>query len=388
MKKYINNKFTGNINGKNYKDFYAMLSELESGTSEENIKALEEILNDEYWVKVFLQQDEDEFIGGIKLLLDKSDNLYSDTNIAKLLETLGTFILSGDKAKDNPNYIRVFNNREMFKKAINEANFITHLEDTVGRGQDEFVLANTTNYKVKRDFDKTAKDLAEIDALYGEEYPIIHEYYQYYVNARKQLKRLNDLSKERTLTDDEKKAKKMWTNCVKTYKEDILDLVESKVRPIKFKCPLKDNGSPSWDEYDEKDEEHIRMALRINKDEIDLQSDLGAILFDLNKTISMCSFTDIQAKVLDMYRSNMTQEEIARELDIKQQVVNRHINAIVKIITDKNWEIYEDWYYLNIAKGTYKTCKQCGEVKLISRFDKDKRGTFGVRSVCKECRRK
>ena len=37
---YNNNNFKGQLNGKSYRDFYALLSELKSSTVEENIKAI------------------------------------------------------------------------------------------------------------------------------------------------------------------------------------------------------------------------------------------------------------------------------------------------------------------------------------------------------------
>ena len=49
---------------------------------------------------------------------------------------------------------------------------------------------------------------------------------------------------------------------------------------------------------------------------------------------------------------------------------------------------YEDWYYLNIAKGTYKTCSTCGEVKLISEFTKNSKEHDIYKPECKECRNK
>lgn len=32
-----------------------------------------------------------------------------------------------------------------------------------------------------------------------------------------------------------------------------------------------------------------------------------------------------------------------------------------------------------------KTCKQCGDVKLVSGFKKDKKGRLGVSDICNKC---
>ena len=49
---------------------------------------------------------------------------------------------------------------------------------------------------------------------------------------------------------------------------------------------------------------------------------------------------------------------------------------------------YTDWYYLNKVKGTYKKCCRCGEIKLVQEFDVDKNLKSGIKSACKECRKK
>ena len=51
-------------------------------------------------------------------------------------------------------------------------------------------------------------------------------------------------------------------------------------------------------------------------------------------------------------------------------------------------EDYEDWYYLNIRKGQYKKCSRCGEIKLISQFNKEPKGKDGYKKHCKKCYKK
>lgn len=118
----------------------------------------------------------------------------------------------------------------------------------------------------------------------------------------------------------------------------------------------------------------------------DLQNDVACIVYDLDHTISLCEFTDIQSQVLRLYREDKTQQDIADILKISQQMVNSYINAIFNKIANKNLELYEDWYYLNICKGEYKKCSKCNEIKLVSRFDKN--GRQGYMSMCKKCRKK
>jgi hypothetical protein len=406
-KYYVNNNFQGAIDGQRAVDYYRAVIKMDRGTAQENIENIKTILGikeidgveftDEFWTKVFLQRDEDEYIGGVEVILNKDTSLYSDSNIAKTLELMGTVILSGDKKKDNPNYIRVFHSQEMFRKAIDEQNAISHIADNTSCGKyamenhldDLFVLANQMNYKMEKRYNQLDdKRLEELDKEFGTKYPQVHDYYIGYVTMKNKLQEMINLKKERGyLTNEERNMYKLIKKNVRTLKEDFLDCIDKKARPIVFKAPLPDSGCPSWDEYDELNKEHIRCALQVVKGD-DMQDDLSVIAKDLENTIRQCDFTDMQREVLQLLRADKTQEEIGEILGIKQPVVNKYIRLIVDKIYNKNLEKYEEWYYLNISKGKYKKCSQCGEVKLISKFDKNKNGTMGVRNTCKVCRNK
>ena len=51
---------------------------------------------------------------------------------------------------------------------------------------------------------------------------------------------------------------------------------------------------------------------------------------------------------------------------------------------------YLDWYFLNKARGQYKTCHRCGKTKLAigKYFSRNKTSIDGWYSICKECRNK
>ena len=70
---------------------------------------------------------------------------------------------------------------------------------------------------------------------------------------------------------------------MKTLKNDFLDVIEKKERPIVFKCPLPDEGFPEWSMFDETDPEHIKAALRVNRGN-DMQDELSVIIRDLEIT--------------------------------------------------------------------------------------------------------
>lgn len=402
---FNNNKFNGKLGNKRAYDYYNNAKHLRCYTSDEMIECVKNVLGckdiegkefyDEFWEKVFLQNDDENYNGGIKLNLNTTDNLYSESNIASTLELMGTLIIRSERKRDNPDeYMKVYHSREMFKKAIDEQNAIRHITENTSEGKyskekgldDFFVLANQMNYKMEKRFDKLDdKHLEKLDKEYGSQYPQVHDYYIGYLNIKNTLKEMNEMKKLRKLTKDENVKYKLIKKNVRSLKEDFLDCINKKTRPIMFKSPLPDSGKPDWDKFDILDKEHIRYAVPLTKGN-DMQDDISVIIRDLNNTIEECEFTKIQENVLDLLREDKTQEDIGNVLNISQQMVNSHINAIVNRIYNKNLEKYTNWYYLNICKATYKKCSKCEEVKLIQEFDKN--GKQGYMSMCKKCRKK
>ncbi|MDU6996536.1 MAG: hypothetical protein E6356_16900 [Terrisporobacter othiniensis] len=402
---FNNNKFNGKLGNKRAYDYYNNAKHLRCDTSDGMIECVKNILGcnlikdkefyDEFWEKIFLQNDEDAYNGGIKLNLNTTDNLYSESNIASTLELMGTLIIRSERKRDNPEqYIKVYHSREMFKKAIDEQNAIRHITENTSEGKyskekgldDLFVLANQMNYKMEKRFDKLDdKHLEKLDKEYGSKYPQVHDYYIGYLNMKHILKEMNEIKKLRKLNKEENVKYKLIKKNVRSLKEDFLDCINKKARPIIFKAPLPDGGLPDWDEFDILDKEHIKYALYLTKGN-DMQDDVSVIIRDLNNTINECKFTYMQGNVLELLREDKTQEDIGNILNITQPVVNKHIQSIVNKIYNKNLEKYTDWYFMNIRKGEYIKCSQCNEIKLVSQFDKN--GSRGYMSMCKQCRKK
>ena len=134
---FNNNNFNGKLEGKSAYEYYQAIKGLRKQNAKETIEVIREIIGSEFindrefvhpfWEKVFIQKDErNEWEGGVKLVLSTSDNLYSDSNIATLLETMGTMIIESERKRDNPDkYIKVFRSTEMFAKAIDEQNALS-----------------------------------------------------------------------------------------------------------------------------------------------------------------------------------------------------------------------------------------------------------------------
>ena len=403
---FNNNNFNGKLEDKSAYEYYQAIKGFKKQNVKETIEFIREIIGSEFindrefvhpfWVKVFIQKDErDEWEGGVKLVLSTSDNLYSDSNIATLLETMGTMIIESERKRDNPDkYIRVFESTKMFAKAIDEQNALLQIVNsssdgkyakTMGRN-DMFVLANQMNYKMeKRRVKLNNKDLEELDKEFGSKYPIVHDYYITYLQYKEKVEKYKNMNKEgKVFTNVEKYKYKYAQKHVRTLKNDFLDAIEKKERPIVFKCPLPDEGCPEWSMFDETDPEHIKAALRVNRGN-DMQDELSVIIRDLEITVGQCKWTDRQKRILELLKTDMSLPQIAKEVKMDVKNFTREYDRICKRIVDKNYEKIEDWYYLNIRYGEYKKCNKCKRVKLISKFNKNGKYYF---SKCKECQRK
>ena len=87
------------------------------------------------------------------------------------------------------------------------------------------------------------------------------------------------------------------------------------------------------------------------------------------------------------------QVELQLEFGIKHSVEyisSLWRNKIPKLIASAAEDEYLDWYYLNIAKGKYKKCSRCNQIKLAHNkyFSKNKTSKDGFYSICKSCRNK
>lgn len=87
------------------------------------------------------------------------------------------------------------------------------------------------------------------------------------------------------------------------------------------------------------------------------------------------------------------QQMIQEEFGIKyssEYISNLWRKKIPNLIASAAEDEYLDWYYLNVEKGKYKKCSQCGQIKLAHNKYFSLNGTSkdGFYSMCKKCRSK
>lgn len=93
--------------------------------------------------------------------------------------------------------------------------------------------------------------------------------------------------------------------------------------------------------------------------------------------------------------SNLPNNEIVKEIDKEfgktctpEFISNVFCNKIPKLISNKYYEHFLDWWYLEKEKGTYKTCTHCGRTLIAHPqfFNRNSTSRDGFYSQCKQCR--
>ena len=122
---------------------------------------------------------------------------------------------------------------------------------------------------------------------------------------------------------------------------------------------------------------------------LDPSKDMAVIAYDINKKVkdmySNGELSDRDMYIIEGIQYNVPYTQLAKELDINSSTLDYAINRICDNIVKSFYEDHMHLYFLNESKGHYKKCNRCGEIKLVSRFDKN--GKKGLLSICKKCRK-
>lgn len=349
-------------------------------------------------------------VSHIKLILSKDDGLYSETNIAKELEKITNYILFSLDKEERTEY-KIYKDEELFKKILKEQS----VDGESSSDTDNiihFLMKQNQNFKlekkqkIKNDDIESIQELKEyqnlldsisfklrrialLEKLYSKtkQFTYKEELTQEDIEKLGQYNlTIDDLTKE--LYKSEQKNKSTLQKHSALIKEDMLYIKDCKKGTIYFKQPLSDSTEVDYDMIDFTNKKHIEALLKIPPKGEDLQNDMVCIQYDLENLINSCNFNEKDLKILHMFRNGFTQEIIGKKIGVKQQTIDNYIDKIVNKIIDTYKAQYENWYYLEVEKGTYKTCSRCGEVKLATERNFAKRGNNGWVSHCRECERK
>ena len=307
-----------------------------------------------FWCSAFTE-------GCCSTSISTNDALYSETDVAIFLENMASYILSADE-KPKAEKIKIYDSYSEFDRMRKEKEKLEKLGSI--NGEEFLMYRENKNFKKEKKQKVTSNDIEASQLLKDYEEARL-DYLRMY---KTELVGLN-------LTRAEKIKKNLVKKHLGMFKVDLIDAKNSIEQPIVWKNPLPDNNEINWDEVDFLNKAHVKELIRLQPN--NAPSSLKYILLDFNNILSKVGLSEKQKIVLELWRSGKNQTEIGSMLNVTQQMIYKQIDVISSKIVAAAEEEIEDWYYLNIAKGTYKKCPKCGKVQLASRFNN--------KNKCKEC---
>ena len=380
---FNNSYFRGSIDNKTIQDYKNKLDynidDLEDRKNEINkLLSIEKIGEAEFSCEEFWTEVWD--MGVCKAGINTNESLWSETNVCLTLESMANYLLA-KHTKEKKDTIKVYDSYELFKRAIQEQEAIRKYGEAEEDGV--IVFRQKKNYKLDPKPTVTSKDKKRFTEIND------YDNYKGYLMklrddraAREELASKLDLDygiKVKTSSD----VYKFVLKHLPLTSDDMLNVKLQRERAIKWKSPLRDSGNEiDWDYLDMFDKDHVKALLAIPKD-MEVASDL---YMTRDMLVENAGLTDTQMSILELWKKDRTLQSIANTLGMSHSNVKKHLDKIVNKVINQYEKEYEDnHYYLNVVKGKYKKCTHCGEVKLISRFGNDSKGTYGKKSKCKEC---
>ena len=380
---FNNSYFRGSIDNKTIQDYKNKLDynidDLEDRKNEINkLLSIEKIGEAEFSCEEFWTEVWD--MGVCKAGINTNESLWSETNVCLTLESMANYLLA-KHTKEKKDTIKVYDSYELFKRAIQEQEAIRKYGEAEEDGV--IVFRQKKNYKLDPKPTVTSKDKKRFTEIND------YDNYKGYLMklrddraAREELASKLDLDygiKVKTSSD----VYKFVLKHLPLASDDMLNVKLQRERAIKWKSPLRDSGNEiDWDYLDMFDKDHVKALLAIPKD-MEVASDL---YMTRDMLVENAGLTDTQMSILELWKKDRTLQSIANTLGMSHSNVKKHLDKIVnKVINQYEKEYEVNYYYLNVVKGKYKKCTHCGEVKLISRFGNDSKGTYGKKSKCKEC---
>lgn len=386
--------YRGVIDGKDINTYSMQKLDYSTKDVPYRIEMVKKVLNlneegfseDEFWQEIF-------DLGVCKTNLSKADCLWSETNVCAYLERLSSYIIDTAEKVPERERLIIYNTYTEFKRALQESKKIRKCGDVVefenGKetdGKPIIMLKNQRNHKRTPDPKILKEDYEKYPELV--DYREYKEYLMELMNSNE--KRLELLEKLKKYDMDIKLNTKedihrLCKRQLKKVSDDMFELKKKKERPIVWKSPLRDsNSNPLVDDdcIDLFDPIQVKALLSMSEER--------RMKYDLNPTIdkvlNSLELKEHHQEVLDLWKRGNTQREIAQTLGRSDDTIRKYMNLIIKNFINEYEKIYEDeYYYLSVCKGKFKTCSQCGEVKLTNRFTKNSHSKDGIRTYCKVC---
>ena len=435
----LNNiRFKGEIEGKNLYNYKYKIDWNEKDFNKRRI-ILNDILNlneygmsnDGFWQEIW-------DCGICKVNIGTTDTRWEETDVAKFLETMGSYLLYGyDKKEKKKNREIELDERWSYNDVATDKNY--RLAPPIKINQSDYKMRDLFNGTYEEYVKKVSKTIYEVkekdswerikhneeekiklltDAKYNldilkNQMEAMKESGSLQYNRSKiikiptmnvklrlskQLERYGLSNKEILDIEDKIYVNRVRRTNVGLYhlQDNLKDMKDYMIscklaytNIVKINPPKCPTTYDILENIDYLDSSHIKAMLSIGKMKLDPSKDMAIIACDINKKVkdmySMGELSDRDMYIIEGIRYNVSYETLGKELDIKPQNVEKAITRICNNIVKSFYNDHMDLYFLNESKAKYKKCNKCGEIKLISQFDKN--GKKGLMPMCKKCRK-
>lgn len=264
--------------------------------------------------------------------------------VCKTLELLGTYLLNAKDIQSNRRVVyrfwkskREFNNYKESQN-INTSTLEAGLEEGV-EVIDMFASPNDKNYRLDDNQRLYAKDIREIKEIANLQDGIDTMKQESFVKSVEKhideiLPIIEDESDRATL----RRVRRNVENYVDRWASDMSDnqilIKESIKRPIRFRNTSSSNGKDITNSI-ELDDVGVVKGLITHYEKIDLTSDIGLLIEELDKVLSeITTLKKDELDVIELFRKGYSREAIVKEFGIKQYTMTRIIDRFSKKIVE------------------------------------------------------
>lgn len=143
--------------------------------------------------------------------------------------------------------------------------------------------------------------------------------------------------------------------------------------------------------YDLLMDDDNRYGLDSNSDLCGLSDDVLCLYADLDKLIKKANFNGYQCKVLNLYTCGYIESDIAEELGVEMQSINRMIDNMCEVLCELNYQDWKlDYVFWNKVKvnSNYKKCSKCKEFLPSTEeyFSPNPLSKDSFYSICRKCK--
>lgn len=245
-----------------------------------------------------------------------SEVLSEQDSVCLMLERLGSYLLASDEVKEERSEDKIeykfITSKNYFDKKVNREAHYNEISDNNILDVILFVRKETNFLKCKQ------QKIQNCDYVDGEMGEILLQYQNY-------IKLVN---LENKLTKNSRRDKKT-ARLVSSVNYDMLDVKNSYKGTIDFKNITKNVGEKYVGDIDYGNKKIIDTILQLGSPTNEI-NDILAIMLDIDMALEKIHLTELEEKIIDMYRMGATKQAIADKLDISRPYVFQKISFIEK----------------------------------------------------------